>query len=440
MSGNRSARSPRGSVVVVGQQDLGDIPRVVVRAANLFDAVGEITSARAGEPVEAVMVPAALVADSASIAVEAFRRIDPSVRLILVASSDHERARLQDKPNGFDDVLVQPVSARTLSAVLDDGHDGSEQDRRGDAPPIVEAIAPEPSPASPAADAAPAPTGQSPATEDLGDTDLVEAILTEPTGLRDQALRLMVQQTGWSDLAVTDAPPEGLASVELRYGRRCYGMLSSGLAGVRQLRPWAQWLARWMALDHGYREYRTMAYHDEITGAWNRRFYDAFMKETLLKASRSRRAVTVLVFDIDDFKRYNDDFGHEAGDEVLRETVRLLESVIRSGDRVCRIGGDEFVVIFADPEGPREPGSNPPETVEVIAARFQEQVCRMKFPKLGLDAPGTLSISGGLATFPWDGTDAAGLLRHADQLALQSKRQGKNVITFGPRAKRPPGK
>jgi GGDEF domain-containing protein len=60
----------------------------------------------------------------------------------------------------------------------------------------------------------------------------------------------------------------------------------------------------------------------------------------------------------------------------------------------------------------------------------------MRFPKLGLDAPGTLSISGGLATFPWDGTDALSLLRHADQLALQSKREGKNLITFGPRVER----
>ena len=416
--------------MVVGQQDLGEMPRAVVRAANLFDAVGEVTAAKDGEPVEAVMVPAALVADSASITVEAFRRIDPSVRLILVASSEHERTRLKNlNRNGFDDVLVQPVNAGTLSAVLDDRHDRPEQAPRDDTPVVIDAIAAQPSPAGPTTTATP--------TEDLGDTDLVEAILNDPSGLRDQALRLMVQQTDWTDLVVTDAPPEGLASVELRYGPRCYGMLSSGLTDVRQLRPWGEWLARWMALDHGYRDYRTMAYRDEITGAWNRRFYDVFMKGTLQKAARSRRAVTVLVFDIDDFKRYNDDFGHEAGDEVLQETVRLLESVIRSGDRVCRIGGDEFAVVFADPEGPREPGSNPPETVEVIAARFQDQVCRMRFPKLGLDAPGTLSISGGLATFPWDGTDGQTLLRHADQLALQSKREGKNLITFGPRIQRP---
>ena len=179
-----------------------------------------------------------------------------------------------------------------------------------------------------------------------------------------------------------------------------------------------------------------MAFQDTLTGAWNRRFFDAFLRDSVAKAAQRRRPVTVMVFDIDDFKRYNDEFSHEAGDEILRETVRLLNSVIRKGDRVCRIGGDEFAVIFADPEAPRAPGSTHPETVEQIARRFQDQVCRTKFPKLGLEAPGTLSISGGLATYPWDGTDPDQLRRHADQLALESKRKGKNVITFGPGARR----
>jgi diguanylate cyclase (GGDEF)-like protein len=139
-----------------------------------------------------------------------------------------------------------------------------------------------------------------------------------------------------------------------------------------------------------------------------------------------------MVFDLDNFKQYNDQFGHDAGDLVLTETVRLLKSVIRQGDRVCRIGGDEFVVVFADLEGPREVGSAHPETIENIACRFQEQIWRMRFPKLGMEAPGSLSISAGLATFPWDGDDPDSLLRHADALALESKRRGKNVITFGP--------
>ena len=92
-------------------------------------------------------------------------------------------------------------------------------------------------------------------------------------------------------------------------------------------------------------------------------------------------------------------------------------------------------MIFSDNDGPRTEHSSPPDSVEVIAYRFQEKVCELRFPQLGLDADGSLSISAGLATFPWDGLDGATLLRRADQLALESKRSGKNALRFGPGAR-----
>ena len=141
-----------------------------------------------------------------------------------------------------------------------------------------------------------------------------------------------------------------------------------------------------------------------------------------------------MVFDIDSFKHYNDTYGHSAGDAILSETVSLLKSVIRPSDRVCRVGGDEFAVIFYEPTGPREAGSKPLESIYQIACRFQHQICNHRFPKLGTEALGTLTISGGLASFPWDGHDAASLLDAADRCAMESKRQGKNAITLGPGA------
>ncbi len=140
------------------------------------------------------------------------------------------------------------------------------------------------------------------------------------------------------------------------------------------------------------------------------------------------------MFDIDDFKKYNDEYGHDAGDEILSEVVRLLRSVTRPTDKVCRIGGDEFAVVFHEPEGPRSPDSKHPTTVHAITRRFQQQVISHKFPKLSGCAPGTLTISGGLATFPWDGQTPAELLARADERAMESKRQGKNAITIGPGA------
>jgi two-component system cell cycle response regulator len=113
--------------------------------------------------------------------------------------------------------------------------------------------------------------------------------------------------------------------------------------------------------------------------------------------------------------------------------------VIRPTDKVCRIGGDEFVVIFYEPTGPRTPASKPPSTVYEIAQRFQQEIAAHKFPKLGREAPGPLTVSGGLATYPWDGSSGEALLARADELALQSKRQGKNAILLGPGAERERG-
>jgi diguanylate cyclase (GGDEF)-like protein len=423
-------------VIVVGPSpDLGDAAETIVHAANLFEAVGEVTIATATEPVDAVFVPARLLEGPASITVEAFRRIDPSVRLVLVAATERE-AHDHAERNGFEEVILEPLTAAGLALALGNGREQTSVESQLERPALPE---PDKRPSDDEVlDLLETDTPTSAVVSDeLGDTDLVEALLAGES-IRGRALALVAQQTGWTDIELGDEPPagEGWSCTEVQFGATGFGILATRHAAASRLRPWAQWLARWLALDHRHRDYRMLAYKDELTGAWNRRFFRTFMKRILQQAQVTRRPVTLLVFDLDDFKQYNDRYGHEAGDEILRETVRLLYSVIRSGDRVCRIGGDEFVVIFSDMKQPRKPGSNPPETVEQIADRFQSQVCRMKFPKLGLDAPGTLSISGGLATYPWDGGDADSLLRHADQLALQSKRTGKNLITLGPGVRR----
>ncbi|MHC4992173.1 MAG: GGDEF domain-containing protein, partial [Planctomycetota bacterium] len=283
----------------------------------------------------------------------------------------------------------------------------------------------------------PAPVAAAEETGELGDIDLVDALLQRTEPLAQRALRIIAQQTGWEDVrlvegAQQEAAGAEAAQVEVALHDRRFGWLRSHLASAEALRPWAGWLARWLALERTLRDYQVLAYQDDLTGAWNRRYFEVFLTETLRRAGEQRRPVTVMVFDIDNFKLYNDKFGHQAGDVVLIETVRLLTSVIRRGDRVCRMGGDEFAVIFSDPEGPREAGSTHPSTPELIAARFQEQIRSMRFPKLGEEAPGPLTISAGLATYPWDGTTPQQLADCADRRALQSKRKGKNAITLGP--------
>lgn len=245
-------------------------------------------------------------------------------------------------------------------------------------------------------------------------------------------------RTGCADLVFTPAGSVSAcaevahAAAPVRVGEERVGELCSGTMSRAELGSAAEWLGAWLGLERRQAELREAAYRDPLTGAWNRRYFDEFLPRAIADARAERRLVTVLLFDIDDFKCFNDDHGHSAGDEILTECVRLLNTAVRPTDKVCRVGGDEFAVIFYEPEGPREPDSKHPTSVYDIAERFRRLVCEARFRKLGDEAPGKLTISGGLATFPWDGWTAQELIERADELALEGKKQGKNVIAIGP--------
>ncbi len=468
-----SGRERRGRLLFMGESPppeslVNRLRQTPIHVQNLFEAIGEVTRAEAGHPVVAALICTHSTPDEADRAAEAIRRVDPSVRVIGVADPNVPQAPIAG--DHLDGRLEAPIDPESLSRLLGDGivipaafveePVGRQLDAQPDAeqsPPVdletremspqVQVIFDEwsppvpPVPPAPQTHPEPVEDVEDKPTEidDLGDTDLIDAVMRDPQGVRQAALALIRQQTGFDDIQLIgpDETPgdEGeKACVRITHGGRNYGTLTTAIALTKQIEPWAQWLAKWLALDSSYREYRVLTYRDDLTGAWNRRYFNRFLAEVIDVAGRRRRPLTVMVFDIDDFKRYNDVYGHEAGDVILRETVALMNSVIRKSDRVCRIGGDEFAVIFADIDEPREEGSRHPECVEQIARRFQKQVCEMRFPKLGLEAPGSLSISAGLASYPWDGIDADSLLRLADQRAMESKRRGKNHITYGPKA------
>lgn len=167
---------------------------------------------------------------------------------------------------------------------------------------------------------------------------------------------------------------------------------------------------------------------DYLTGAFNRRYFYEATDRILLRAQAERFRVTCLLYDIDDFKRYNDTYGHAAGDEILRDTAKMMRQITRAQDIVARIGGDEFAVLFWDADKPRSPNSRPPETAYALADRFRKAVHRHAFRSLGPEARGTLSISGGLASYPWDGKSVRELLSRADAALQQAKDSGKNSI------------
>ena len=171
-----------------------------------------------------------------------------------------------------------------------------------------------------------------------------------------------------------------------------------------------------------------LAITDELTGAYNRRYFYHATDQILRQAAKSNHRATLLLYDIDNFKGYNDQYTYAVGDEILRETAVLMKRITRQHDIVARIGGDEFAVLFWDKDEPRSPGSKPPDSAVVLARRFIKALERHEFPSLGPHAVGALTISGGLASFPADGATCRELLRKANLAIKDAKQSGKSVI------------
>ncbi len=434
---------------------------------DIFEAVGTVGLARAHEEVDTVLIPVTIPEYSARRIVDAFQIGDARVRMVLLVPPGRQDAIDNALAEGFDDAIEIPSSPNRLRRALGLSREAglprksdsnaprsvrpagfepasprSEITATGN-PRVEEAIAGSADP-TPEPDFDPTPFVDSDSTsldtaENLGDVHLVQAVIADDGSFRSISLSMIRAHLGTSDihLLLPDEADENdvRATAPIVHQDEHIATLVSSTVGSDDLIPWSVWLSTWMGMERRVRELEMLTETDELTTAGNRRAFERIAEETLENAGRERRIVTLMVFDIDNFKTYNDRYGHDAGDEVLRQTVDLLRCTIRRGDHVFRIGGDEFVVIFSDTDGPRNEQSVPPESVEDIAHRFQAKVCELRFPQLGLDAEGSLSISAGLATFPWDGHDGTTLLRHADGLAMESKRNGKNAIRFGPGAR-----
>ena len=162
-----------------------------------------------------------------------------------------------------------------------------------------------------------------------------------------------------------------------------------------------------------------MANCDGLTKLYNKRFFMWSLAEELQKAEQGHHPVSLFMFDLDNFKNYNDTQGHQAGDEVLKMTGQILRDAVRPEDIPARYGGEEFIVIW----------SRTSKNDSMIAAeRIRERVAAHPFPNRESQPLKVVSLSGGVATFPDDGRTGPELIKAADSALYQAKRDGRNRV------------
>jgi len=173
-----------------------------------------------------------------------------------------------------------------------------------------------------------------------------------------------------------------------------------------------------LALDNAQVRARLehQAMTDSLTGLYNHRAFHERLRKALASASRSHEAVSVLMLDIDDFKRVNDIYGHGAGDEILRGLAETLKDSVRASDAVYRLGGEEFAIVIA---------SRSPENAEQLAHRVVERVTATDF-----DPAGRITISVGLARGPEHAMNPRELIACAEASMMSAKARGKNQIVL----------
>lgn len=355
-------------------------------------------------------------------AVRCLRELAPHARIVVAASAREEPQARAVLDCGADEYVLEPLLREDLEAALQ-----------------IQAVRPPP-PAAAAANAAAGPSPQ----EIVVFSDILRFLADGPRATLERFAALVAQAfraagvfIEYDDLAVgfgdhhEPVLEQPIVRQDAPVGRICLARCVQGsyaASAAARLLDYARLIDATVSQSREREHWRALAWTDDLSNLRNRRFFERALDELLRQATAERLRVTVLLFDIDDFKGYNDRFGHGTGDALIREVGILLKRCSREADIVARYGGDEFVVVFWDAEKPRVPGSQHPSEPMAVAERFCAAIRGHNFQCLGPSAPGPITISGGLACFPWDGQTRAELLQAADAALLNAKRLGKNCI------------
>jgi diguanylate cyclase (GGDEF)-like protein len=167
---------------------------------------------------------------------------------------------------------------------------------------------------------------------------------------------------------------------------------------------------------------RNQSIIDPLTGLFNRRYLEQTLERECRRAVRAARPLAVLMLDVDHFKRFNDTWGHEGGDAVLKELAALLRATFRGEDVACRYGGEEFVLVLADTSL---------ETAHHRAEELRQRVAELSV-RLNNQPVGAITASLGLAGLPQHGVAPDSLLAAADQALYDAKHAGRNRVMGAP--------
>jgi two-component system cell cycle response regulator len=158
---------------------------------------------------------------------------------------------------------------------------------------------------------------------------------------------------------------------------------------------------------------------DPLTGLHNRRFMQSHLTRLASEGVGRNKPFSLMILDIDHFKRVNDSFGHDAGDEVLAEFAKRVKGAVRNIDMTCRSGGEEFVVLMPETE---------PEIAEKVAERIRAKVEKKPFPINQGRRVIDVTVSIGVSGFLYGHTTADAMLKRADEALYKAKREGRNRV------------
>jgi len=209
-------------------------------------------------------------------------------------------------------------------------------------------------------------------------------------------------------------------------GTQRYGTLgllcffhSQGFDKIRQrfLSRLADQIGRILEQAVSFQRIREFSFKDDLTGVYNRRYFNQQLRVEIQRAARYQRVLSLLILDIDDFKAINDTYGHLKGDQVLIRMSQVIRSNIRAADILARFGGEEFVVILPELDKPRG---------VIVAEKLRRLIEREVYVPIRTRLPVTVSV--GVSSFPADGQTPEEILEVADQCMYEAKRQGKNRV------------